>query len=164
MIHDILTFTSHLGKIIKKANQKLHALSRVKCYMGFEQNKLIMQSFIKSQFSYCLLIWMFYSRSFINKLNNIHEKYLHLVANDYGSNFNELLESSHELSISKPCINYLIIELYMYLHGLCPKLMTDIFTLWKNSYNIRNIRLFGSENPWSVRFGVDTIVFRASQL
>ena len=71
MIHDKLTFTSHLGKIIKKANQKLHALSRVKCYMGFEQNKLIMQSFIKSQFSYCLLIWMFYSRSFINKLNNI---------------------------------------------------------------------------------------------
>ena len=39
-IDDKLTFTSHLGNIIKKANQKLHALSRVKCHMGFEQNKL----------------------------------------------------------------------------------------------------------------------------
>ena len=29
-IDDKLTFTSHLGHIIKKANQKLHALSRVK--------------------------------------------------------------------------------------------------------------------------------------
>ena len=43
-IDDKLTFTSHLGNIIKKANQKLHALSRVKCYMGSDQNKLIMPS------------------------------------------------------------------------------------------------------------------------
>ena len=42
--------------------------------------------------------------------------------------------------------------------------MTDIFTLRKNPYIIRNIRLFGSENPQSVRFGVDAIAFRASQL
>ena len=42
--------------------------------------------------------------------------------------------------------------------------MTDIFTLRKNPYIKRNIRLFGSENPQSVRFGVDVIAFRASQL
>ena len=29
-IDDILTFTSHLGDIIKKANQKVHGLSRVR--------------------------------------------------------------------------------------------------------------------------------------
>ena len=58
-IDDKLTFTSHLGNIIKKANQKLHALSRAECYRGPEQNKLIMSSFIKSQFSYRLLMWMF---------------------------------------------------------------------------------------------------------
>ena len=42
--------------------------------------------------------------------------------------------------------------------------MTDIFTLRKNLYKIRNLRLFGSENRRSMRFGVDTIAFRASQL
>ena len=42
--------------------------------------------------------------------------------------------------------------------------MTDIFTIWKNSYNIRNIGLFCYENLWSVRFGVDAIAFRAIQL
>ena len=36
--------------------------------------------------------------------------------------------------------------------------MTDIFTLWRNPYN------FCSENPRSMRFGVDTIAFHASQL
>ena len=123
-----------------------------------------MSSFIKSQFSYCKVIWMFCSRTSMNKLNNIHEKCLRLVTNDYDSNFNELLESSHELSIHKICITYLMIELYKYLHGLSPELMTDIFTLRKNLYNILNIRLFGSENTRSVRFGVDAIAFRASQL
>ena len=42
--------------------------------------------------------------------------------------------------------------------------MTDIFAFRKNPYNIRIIRLFGSKNPRSVRFGVDAIAFRASQL
>ena len=57
-----------------------------------------------------------------------------------------------------------MIEVNKYLNGLSPELMTDIFTLWKNSHNIRNIRLFDSENPQSVRFRVDAIAFRASQL
>ena len=34
-----------------------------KMLLGFKQNKLIMPSFIKSQFSYCMLIWVFYSRT-----------------------------------------------------------------------------------------------------
>ena len=157
IIDDKLTFTWHLGNIIKKPNQNFHALSRVKSYMGSEQNKLIMSSFIKFQFSYCPLIWMFCSRTSMNKLNN--EKCLRLVTNDYDSNFNKLLKSSHEVLIHETCFNYLMIEVCRYLLGLSPELMTDIFTLLKNPYNIHNICLFGSENPRSVRFAVDVIVF-----
>ena len=57
-----------------------------------------------------------------------------------------------------------MIKVYKYLQGLSPKLMTYIFTLRKNPYNIRNTRLFSSENPQSVRFRVDAIAFCASQL
>ena len=49
-----------------------------------------------------------------------------------------------------------MIEVYKYLPGLSPALITDIFTLWKNHYNIHNIR--------NMRFGVDEISFRVSQL
>ena len=111
-IDDKLTFTSHLASIIKKANQKFHALSRVKCYMGLEQNQLIMSPFIKSQFNYCPLIWMFCSRTSMNKLNNIYEKCLRIITDDYNSNINELLQSSHELLNPKTWINYLMIEVY----------------------------------------------------
>ena len=145
-IDDKLAVMSHHGNIIKKATKNLHALSRViiKYYLGFEQNKLIMLSFIKSQFSFYQVIWTFSSRT---SINNIQEKCLRLATNDYESNFNEILESSHELSLHKTHINYLMIEVYKYLRGLYPELIADIFTLKKNPYNIRNIRLFGSEYP-----------------
>ena len=91
----------------------------------------------------------------------IYEKCLCLITNDYESNLKELLESFHELSIHKTYINCLMIEIYKYLHELSLELMTDIFTLRKNPYNISNIRLSGSENPRLVRFGVNV---SASQL
>ena len=62
-IDNNVIFTTHLGNIIKKANPKVDALIRVKCYMGFEQNKWTIPCFIKSQFSYCPLISTFCSRT-----------------------------------------------------------------------------------------------------
>ena len=88
----------------------------------------------------------------MNKLN--HEKCLLFISNHYDANFKELLELSDELSIHKTYISYLMIEVYKNIHGLSPELMTVVFTSQKNPYNIHSIRLFGSENPRSVRFGV----------
>ena len=60
-IDNKLTFKPHVTNLCDKASQKLHALSRVGNYMNFNQRKLIMNSFITSQFSYCPLVWMFHS-------------------------------------------------------------------------------------------------------
>ena len=106
---------------------------------------IVLMEQVKSQISYCPLMWTFCSGTSMNKLSNNHKNCPRLITNDYDSHFNELLESSHELSIHKTCINYLMIEVYKYLHGRSPELMTDIFTLRKNPYNIRNIRLLYSD-------------------
>ena len=109
-----------------------------------EQLIISTMSLIKSEISYCAVIWVFCLRKSRNKLNDIHENCLCHVTNDCDSNFSKLLESSHEISIHKTCISYLMIEVYKYLHGLSPELMTQIFSLWKNPYNIRNIQLLYS--------------------
>ena len=116
-IDEKLTYPPQIGNIIKKVNQKLHAISRVKRYMDFEQNKL-MSTFIKSQFSYCPLVWMICSRTSMNKLNNIHEECLRLTTNNHDSNFNDY---NNLTPVHKTCINYLMIEAYKYLHGLSPE-------------------------------------------
>ena len=55
-IDNKLSFKSHLKNIGKKANQKLNALDRITKFTSPFQKKTLLNSFIKSQFSYCPLI------------------------------------------------------------------------------------------------------------
>ena len=61
-IDNKLTFEEHIKTLLKKGNQKLHALLRIKKYMGTEKLRLLMKTFIESQFNYCPLSWIFHSR------------------------------------------------------------------------------------------------------
>ena len=57
-----------------------------------------------------------------------------------------------------------MIEIYRYLNGLSPDIMTDVSKLRENTYNLRNVHIFESQNPRTKRFGLDSIAYRASQL
>ena len=52
--------------LCSKASQKLYALSRVSLYLSLYQRRMIMKSFIMSQFGYCSLTWMNHNRSLNN--------------------------------------------------------------------------------------------------
>ena len=58
-----------MSAICNKASQKLHALSRVCRFMGLTQCKILMRSFILSQFGYYPLVWMFHSRKLNCRIN-----------------------------------------------------------------------------------------------
>ena len=55
-IDNNLTFKSHLKNICEKANQKLNVLARILNFTSIFQRKILLNSFINSQFSYCPLI------------------------------------------------------------------------------------------------------------
>ena len=80
--HD-LSFDKHIKSICRKAGQKLNALSRISNYLTHDQKRLLLNSIIKSQFSYCPLIWMFCSLSLNNLINRIHEHALRLIHDDH---------------------------------------------------------------------------------
>ena len=58
-----------------------------------------MKPFIESQFGYCPLIWMFYSRGLDNKINRIHERALRSTYNDKSSSYGELLTEDRSVTI-----------------------------------------------------------------
>ena len=62
------------------------------------------------------------------------------------------------------CIKRLIIEVYKYLNGLSSYIMSDIFKLRENPYNLRKFHIFESQNPRTKTFGLDNIAYRAIQL
>ena len=67
-----LNFKEHILSLCKKANRKLHALSRISKHMTLNKRRILMKSFI----TYCPLIWMLHNRALNNKINHIHERAL----------------------------------------------------------------------------------------
>ena len=57
-----------------------------------------------------------------------------------------------------------MIEVYKCLNEHSPDIMTDIFKLRENMYNLRNFHIFQTENPRSLKYGLDATPYRASQL
>ena len=62
-------------------------LFQVQKYVAPEQKTLLTLSFIKYQFNYCRLIWMFCSKKALYRLKNMHERSLRLIHQDHVSNF-----------------------------------------------------------------------------
>ena len=75
-IDEHLKFNEHITKLCKKGNQKLHALARISKYLNKDKLKILMKTFIISQFNYCPLTWMFHNRTLNNKINRLHERAL----------------------------------------------------------------------------------------
>ena len=85
-----LNFNTHVTKLCEKAGQKVHALARISNFMSLKKKKLLMNAFITSQFTYCLLVWMCHSRARNTRINKIHGRALRIVYNDDISPFDKL--------------------------------------------------------------------------
>ena len=77
------------------------ALSRM-AKMPFDQKRLMLKTFIESQFSYCTLVWMFCSREMNKKINHIHEKALRIVYDDYEDTFENVLNKDKSITNHSP--------------------------------------------------------------
>ena len=105
-------FDEYISNVCKKAQRKLTVLTRIKKYLDFKKLRLLLKTVFDSQFKYCPLTWMFYSRTTSNKINKLHERTLRLVYDDYVSKFEELLERDNSFTVHHYNIQTLCIELY----------------------------------------------------
>ena len=145
-IDNKLTFDEHVSSICSKASQKLHALARAGNFMTQKQRKIIMKTFILSQFGYCPLVWMFHSRKLNTRINRIHERALCIVYRDKESSFEDLLVKDDSFTIHFHYLNSAI-ELYKVSYGLSPKIMNLILPTndhakypGDNNFSTRNVR------------------------
>ena len=124
-----------------------------------------MNAFFKYQFSYCPLSWMFHSRTLNSMINRLHQRFLRIIYNlnhktnrlherclliihndnDSTSSFTDLLEIDNLFSVHHRNIQVLATELYKFVNGLFPKLVSDCFKLNNMIvYNTRNRSTFNS--------------------
>ena len=122
-------FDQHIADLCRTASRKINAITRVKPFMNLSKRRLLMNSFFKTQFNYCPLLWMCDSRENNTKINGLHERCLRTIYNDKQSSFNELLKKDGSVSMRERNLQVLATEMYKSNNGLSTPLMKDIFSL-----------------------------------
>ena len=106
---------------------RLFMLARLSNFMSFKQRRIILKTFIESQFGYCPLIWIFDSRRVNNKINHLHERSLRIVYKDNYSSYVDLLVKDKSFTIHQRNIQSLAIELFKVKRNLSNVIMCNIF-------------------------------------
>ena len=70
-IDNKLNFEEHISELCKKASMQLNAISCLQRFMGKEQKEALVNSFVFSNFNYCLLLWNFCSCKSSQKIEKI---------------------------------------------------------------------------------------------
>ena len=123
LIDSELTFHDHITRLCSKANRKLSALARVSKHMILPKQRLLMSSYITSQFNYFPLVWMIHNRKLNKKINKVHERALRILYGDHKTSFSELLNKDKSVTIHQRKLQYLLIEIYKIKNGILPTIM-----------------------------------------
>ena len=127
-----------MKNLCKKASQKIGALSRLSNHLNDSQKRLILNSIVKSQFSYCPLVWMFCSRTSNNMINKVHERALRVLLNEHESDFETLLQINNDVCNHHRNIQILWMEIFQ--KGFASRIMGSILKGRNNTYNVKNFK------------------------
>ena len=133
-----LNFNKHIGSLCKKAAGQLNAICRMGKYVGEDEKKILIQSFVHANFNYCPLVWFFTSPESLRKIERIQERALRITYNDFNSSIKDLLSKAQKTTFLIKQHKNLAIEVFKTLQNLNPSYMKDIFTRNENPYNLRN--------------------------
>ena len=81
-IDNKLSIEQHISTLCNKARNQLNAIERIQKFMDFKKKEVLLNSFVYSNFNYCLLIWHFCSSKSLYKIEKMQERVLRLLHND----------------------------------------------------------------------------------
>ena len=126
-------------------------------FMSFEQKRIYLKTFIESQFGYCPLIWMFYSRRVNDKINHLHELSLRIVYKDNYSSYVDLLAKDKSFTIHQRNIQSLAIELFKVKRNLSNGIRCNILKTRTLTYNLRSQTDFMRDCVNTRRYGLNSL-------
>ena len=150
-----LNFEKHISDLCNRSAGQLNALSRLKTYLGFDERKVLVNSFIYANFNYCPLVWHFCSKKSLNKIENIQKRALRFLHNDYESDYKTLLKKSGNCTMEVRRLRTLALEIFKTLHNQNPIFMKKLFEKKMNSHKRENDLNIPNRN--SVIFGDNSI-------
>ena len=89
-------------------------------YMNKDKLRIVMKSFVTSQFGYYPLVWMFHSKGLNNRINKIHTRALRLVFEEHNSTFQEHLIKDGSVTIHHQNLQLLVTEICKAINNISP--------------------------------------------
>ena len=156
-IDSTLKFEEHVENILASGGKKLSALARMSYILRFSKMRLLIKSFVDSQFAYCPLVWMFCSRSLNNKINKLQERALRILYKDYESSFEDLLEKDNTDKIHDRNIKLLAKEVYKVENNILPNALGSFITKRNLQYNLRHASNFLRDKVSTTSYGTESV-------
>ena len=129
----MLNFDLHISDICKKAARQINVLCRLNRYLSTETKLLIYKSFVRSNFSYCPVVWHFCSKSSTDK----RYRALRLVYNDFISSYEDLLKKANMNTLQITRIRKIAIETIKILNNMSPSYILDLVKFKNTNYSFR---------------------------
>ena len=126
-----LNFNNHINTIYRTSANQLNALIRLRRFLGIEERKALIQSFVLSNFIYGLLVWILSSVKSLNKIEKLQKRALRFRLSDCESSYDELLWLPSSCAINVRLKRNLCVEIDKTLNDLNPSFMQEIFEIHK---------------------------------
>ena len=91
-LDDKLNLNMYISNICRSAANQLNALIRLKSYLNFNSKRVLINSYIISNFNYCPLVWIFSTAKSLNKIESLQKRALRFLYNDYSISYEGLLK------------------------------------------------------------------------
>ena len=152
-----LKFEEHVKNMLAVAGRKLTALARLSNVLNFSKFRLLLKSFVESQFAYCPLVWMLCSRTMNNKMNKLQERALRILYKDDISSFENLLEKDNSITIHDRNIKLLAKEMYKVYNDILPNALGEFLTKRTLNFNLRHASTFIRDKVSTTYYGTNSL-------
>ena len=157
-------FTKHVSNLCKTTARQVNILGRLTKQLSHESKLKILHSFIMSNFNYCSLIYHESGSTNERKLEKIQERALRTVFNDFQTVYSELLTKANMNKLHCKRSKKLIEHVYKVIHNLSPLFPPDYYEIKILNYDMRKQILIRQPNFNTVRFGKNSLKYKASKL
>ena len=140
---------------MRNAAGQLNYLYSKKSFLNFDAKRVLIESFIISNFNYCPLVWLFCNAKLKHKHENIKKKALRFLFNDHESTYAQLLDKSKKPTLEVRKLRMLATEIFKTLNDLNPPYMKEIFT--QNTIRIPERKKLLVKSTHTKKYGTDSL-------
>ena len=162
VIDNKLSFATHVSVLCQKAARILNAIKRQNSFI-IEKNirQMVANAYVLSQFNYCPLVWHFCGKGGIHKIENIHERVLRFIHDDYNTEYEELQKFSNTTTLYLKRVRIMAQEVYKAINDQSPKYSQELLRSRHSKYPTRRPLDIYVPSVKQIKFGYRSYSYEA---